>query len=83
MRDITKKQLAAIVCAMIMIGIFGVCLAAMVMPLLDVGMMDTMATGIILLYVVIILAVMVGVAAALYQRLREIKGGEEEDAKKY
>ena len=83
MRDITKKQLAAIVCAMIMIGIFGVCLATMVIPLLDVGMMDAMAMGIILLYVAIILAVMVGVAAALYQRLREIKGGEEEDAKQY
>ena len=83
MRDITKKQLAAIVCAVIMIGLFGVCLAMLFIPLLDAGMMDAMAMGIVLLYAAFILAVMAGVAAALYQRLREIQGGEEEDAKQY
>jgi type III secretory pathway component EscS len=35
------------------------------------------------LYGVLIVAMIVGVVIALCQRLREIRGGEEEDAKKY
>jgi hypothetical protein len=35
------------------------------------------------LYILIYLSVAVGVLAALRQRLREIRGGEEDDAKKY
>ena len=35
------------------------------------------------LYSLMIVAMIVGVLMALRQRLREIRGGEEEDAKKY
>lgn len=41
------------------------------------------AFGMILLYAGAILAVGVGVVVALYQRWREIKEGEEDEAKKY
>jgi len=37
----------------------------------------------LLLYGGLIVAVVFGVIAALRQRLKEIEGGEEEDAKKY
>ena len=39
--------------------------------------------GVLLLCVGAILAVGVGVLAALYQRWKEVKGGEEDEAKKY
>ena len=47
------------------------------------GGADTIAVGVMALYGVVGLAVVGGVLAALIQRLREIKRGEEEDAKKY
>ncbi len=50
--------------------------------LLDGGE-DTLGTGILLLYAVLLLAVAVGVFAALRQRWKEVKGGEEDEAKKY
>lgn len=39
--------------------------------------------GILLFYIGAIVAVGVGVVAALYQRWKEVKGGEEDEAKKY
>lgn len=41
------------------------------------------AFGVILLYAGLILAVGVGVVIALIQRWKEVKGGEEDEAKKY
>ena len=41
------------------------------------------AFGVILLYAGVILAVGVGVVVALFQRWKEVKGGEEDEAKKY
>lgn len=41
------------------------------------------ATGIVLLYILLGLAVAVGVIVALVQRWREIRGGEEDEARKY
>ena len=39
--------------------------------------------GIMIVYAVLAVAIVVGVLRAMVQRLREIKGGEEEDARKY
>ncbi|RKI67357.1 hypothetical protein D7V91_10090 [bacterium 1xD42-67] len=39
--------------------------------------------GIILFYIGTILAVGIGVVVALYQRWKEVRGGEEDEAKKY
>ena len=44
---------------------------------------EPFATGVILFTAFIYLAVAVGVLIALYQRWKEIKGGEEDEAKKY
>ena len=51
-----------------------------------IGLSETLEWGILpflLMYAVIGGAVVAGVLMALAQRLREIDGGEEEDAKKY
>ena len=40
-------------------------------------------SGVILFYIGAILAVGIGVVVALYQRWKEIQGGEEDEAKKY
>lgn len=47
------------------------------------GLTEPFATGVILFTAFIYLAVAVGVLIALYQRWKEIKGGEEDEAKKY
>ena len=47
------------------------------------GGADTMAVGIMILYAAGGVAVIGGVVAAMVQRLREIRRGEEADAKKY
>jgi len=39
--------------------------------------------GIMIVYAVLAVAIVVGVLRAMVQRLREIKGGEEEDASQY
>lgn len=39
--------------------------------------------GIMAVYAILGIAIIVGVLCAMVQRLREIRGGEEEDAKKY
>ena len=42
-----------------------------------------LATAFLVVYALVVLAMILGVIAALRQRLRELKGGEEEEAKKY
>ncbi len=40
-------------------------------------------TGMMVVYALLAVAIVAGVLGAMVQRLREIKGGEEEDARKY
>ena len=47
------------------------------------GLTEPFATGVILFTAFLYLAIAVGVIIALFQRWREIKGGEEDEAKKY
>lgn len=47
------------------------------------GLTEPFATGVILFCAFLYLAVAVGVIVALYQRWKEIQGGEEDEAKKY
>lgn len=39
--------------------------------------------GMMVVYAVLAIAIILGVLCAMVQRLREIRGGEEEDARKY
>ena len=79
-----KKKIAAVVVAILVLlyvgPMVGMVLAAII------GLSETLEWGILpflLMYAVIGGAVVAGVLMALAQRLREIDGGEEEDAKKY
>lgn len=47
------------------------------------GYTEAFATGVILLCALLYLAVAIGVIVCLYQRWKEIQGGEEDEAKKY
>lgn len=47
------------------------------------GLTEPFATGVILFCAFLYLAIAVGVIVALYQRWQEIRGGEEDEAKKY
>lgn len=44
---------------------------------------EPFAMGVILFYAFVCIAIAVGVLVALYQRWKEIQGGEEDEAKKY
>ena len=83
MRNITKKKKAPILCAAVIIGALAIFLATILFPLIGVAYGELFAVGFLLIYGFVILAVIVGVILALRQRLKEIEGGEEEDAKKY
>ena len=78
-----RRKIAPMVCAVVILGVLGVLLGLVVLPLLGLGRGDSTAMVILALYALALLAVMIGVIAATLQRLREIDRGEEEDAKKY
>lgn len=82
--DIKKsKKKAPIICATVVIAFLGIFLATILFPLIGEVMGKALAVGFLLIYGGVIVAAIVGVVAALRQRLQEIEGGEEEDAKQY
>ena len=83
MRNGTKKKMGAIAAALAVAGVMLLVMAAAGAGLIGQGNTDLLAAAILGLYTLLGLAVLLGVIAALGQRLREIRGGEEEDAKKY
>ena len=83
MRNTTDKKRGAIACAAVGIGFFVVILAILLFSLVAETCADWVVWMVVLLYGAIILAVIIGIAAALRQRLRELEKGEEEDARKY
>lgn len=83
MRNTTKKKWAAIVCTVVVILVLAVYLGGLLFAGLSEEQ-DMIAVWLILgVYGAGIVAVIVGVVFALSQRLKEIEGGEEEDAKQY
>ena len=83
MRNTTDKKRGAIVCAALGIGFFAVLLAMLLFAMIGDAYGDLMAWIFVLVYGGIIAAVILGIAAALRQRLRGLEDGEEEDARKY
>lgn len=83
MRNTTDKKRGAVLCAAVGIGFFVVILAILLFSLVAETFADWVVWMVVLLYGAIILAVIIGIAAALRQRLRELEKGEEEDARKY
>ena len=78
-----KKRIAPIVCAAVVIALLLVYLMLFLYPVLGAEMGDGLAVVVLIVCALAILAVIGGVLLALRQRLREIEGGEEEDAKQY
>lgn len=78
-----KKHIGAILCAVVVIGVLLVYLAVFLFPVLGAEVGDGFAVAVLVMGMLGVLSVIGGVLAALAQRLKEIKGGEEEDAKKY
>lgn len=85
MQNDTKKQKkkAPVLCTAVVIGIMLVYLAVILFTLVSEAYGQLLAFAFLLIYGGLIVAVICGVIAALRQRLKEIEGGEEEDAKIY
>ena len=85
-RSNTEKRpgrLAPVLAALATVAVVLIFVGTLLWTFLAAGGMDTIGVGIMAVYVLIGLAVIGGVLAAMVQRLREIAGGEEEDARKY
>ncbi len=79
-----KKKVAPILCAGVVLLVLAALLALMMFPIFAARVEERLVLGLTFgLYGLLIVAMIVGVLVALRQRLREIRGGEEEDAKKY
>jgi len=82
-RGSDNKKKAPIICAAVVIGLMLVYLAVIMYGIIGEAEGEVFAIGFLLIYGAVIVAAIVGVVLALRQRLKEIEGGEEEDAKKY
>lgn len=78
------RGLAAAVAALAMVVIFGLVLLGILSALGEAAAFDSgLAMAFLAVYALVVLAMIIGVVAALRQRLRELRDGEEEEAKKY
>lgn len=82
MRKNTKK-LAPIACAAIVIVLLALYIAVILFTLFTESLSDLIGIVVVVVATGIILAAIIGVLAALRQRMKEIDKGEEEDAKIY
>lgn len=82
MRKNTKK-LAPIACAAIVIVLLALYIAVILFTLVTESLGDLIGIVVVVVATGIILAAIIGVLAALRQRMKEIDKGEEEDAKIY
>lgn len=78
-RDQRAKSLAAIVAA----AVFGLLMLGLIALVIWSELYDPIPIGIVVVIVAVCLIPVVGVALALRQRLKEIKGGEEDAARQY
>lgn len=82
MRKNTKK-LAPIACAAIVIVLLALYIAVILFTLFTESLGDLIGIVVVVVATGIILAAIIGILAALRQRMKEIDKGEEEDAKIY
>lgn len=82
MRKNTKK-LAPIACAAIVVVLLALYIAVILFTLFTESLGDMIGILVVVVATGIILAAIIGVLAALRQRMKEIDKGEEEDAKIY
>ena len=78
-----SKSIAPIVCAVVIITLVMATIGVFAFAAAIVWMEST-AVGILIgVYALLYVAIIVGVVFALRERLREIRGGEEDDASQY
>ena len=82
-RNQNDKKRGAVISAVIVISILAVFVGFILFPLISEMGGGFFAVMLLMLYIGGLLAVIFGILAALKQRLEEIEGGEEEEAKKY
>jgi MerR family copper efflux transcriptional regulator len=86
MRNNTDKRHSrsrgAILSAMVISILIFLFIGSLLWIMLDEGAVPA-ALGVMIVYAVLGLAVIIGVMVALFQRLREIDKGEEDEARKY
>ena len=82
-RNKEDKKRGAVISAVIIIVVLAVFVGFILFPLISEMGGVFFAVMLLMLYIAGILAVIFGIIAALKQRLDEIEGGEEEEAKKY
>lgn len=82
MRKNTKK-LAPIACAAIVVVLLALYIAVILFTLFTESLGDLIGIVVVVVATGLILAAIIGVLAALRQRMKEIDKGEEEDAKIY
>ena len=78
-----NKKRASILSAVVIIAVLAVFVGFILFPLISEMGGLFFAVMILLVYAGGIVAVILGILAALKQRLREIESGEEEEAKQY
>lgn len=83
MRNDTKKKLGAIISAVVIALLLLSWLGIFLYGVLSDSMDEIAVVIILVIYAVLILAAVVGIFVALYQRIKELDSGEEEDARKY
>ena len=77
------KKRVAIIAALVVIALMTLYLVGIVLPLVRETMGVGIAVTLLVIYGAVILAGILGVSLALKQRLKEIEGGEEDEAKRY
>ena len=82
-KTIKGKGFAGAVIVTILVAAFMMLLTGALVVGYFGGDTDGLATAIVFFCAFLSLAVAVGVIAALFQRWKEIRGGEEDEAKKY
>ena len=78
-----RKYIGAMVSAAVLVGVMGVLLAILIVPLVMENLTETVAVLLLGFYAVVIVATIVGILLALRQRIKEIEGGEEDAASQY
>lgn len=78
-----KKKKGAWICAVVVIAAATLYLGVALIPIISESFGDGFVVMFAAIYILLIAALIIGILIALRLRLKEIEGGEEEDAKKY
>ena len=81
MQGNSKKKIGAATAAVIIVGLMAIFIVSFI--LLMRGEESAGGNAILLAYIGIFAAIIIGVLVSLKQRFKEIKSGEEEEARKY